>query len=203
MENSVNDRVDVYNKFSALSNGVQVISDYLVENSQDLFKLLKYYEPTDMPLSMPDLTNQEKAEMICSDAVQLYAVNSTNKKNIIYQLQVNEALWIAEPQIRMEIGDIVPVDSYRGYAEVNFLIVVPNNQRLFTNGANTLADRSLAIALELTDKLNGKVIPNSSFYSNLFMNKSAPNSAGRNTGIYRVKLNDGWSGYYLTLAVRL
>lgn len=201
--NDCDNRVEVYNKFEALENGIQSISDYLVENSQDLFKLLKYIKPTDTPLSMPDLTNKEKAEMICSDAIQMYDINSTTKKNIIYQIDVDEAYWIAEPQIRMEVGNIVAPDSYRGYAEINILIVVPNKQRLFTSGANTLADRSVALALELTKQLNGRIIPNSEFYSNLFMNKSASYSAGRNTGIYRQRFNEHYSGYYMTLGVRV
>ena len=48
--NDCDNRVEVYNKFEALENGIQSISDYLVENSQDLFKLLKYIKPTDTPL---------------------------------------------------------------------------------------------------------------------------------------------------------
>lgn len=196
-------KIEVYNKFNALKNGIEKISDYLVENSQDLFKLLKYIKPTDMPLSMPDLTNSEKAEMICSDAIQMYDINSTTKKNIIYQIDVDEAYWIAEPQIRMEIGNFFARDSYRGYAEINFQIVVPNKQRLFTNGANTLADRSVAIALELIRLLNGAEIPDAGFYSCLFMNRGVNDGAGRTTGAFRQTLNSGYSGFFLTFAVRL
>lgn len=201
--NSCNYKVDVYNKFEALKDGIKRIADYLVENSQDLFKLLKYIEPTDMPLSKPDLTSDEKAAMICSDAISMYDINSTTNKNIIFQIDVDEAFWIAAPQIRIEIGDFMPVDSYRGYANINFQIVVPNKQRLFTNGANTIADRSVAIALELIKVLNGAEIPFSSFYSNLFMNKAAPNGAGRATGVYRQTQNNGYSGYFLTLSAWL
>ena len=129
----MNEKIEVYNKFNALKNGIEKISDYLVLNSQDLFKLLKYINPTDMPLSMPDLTNSEKAAMICSDAIQMYDINSTTKKNIIYQIDVDEAYWIAEPQLRMEVGNFFARDSYRGYAEINFQIVVPNKQRLFAH----------------------------------------------------------------------
>lgn len=196
-------KVEVYNKFSTLQNGIKFISDYLIQNSQDLFKLLKYIEPTDRPLSMPDLSNAEKAAMICSDAVAMYDPNSTTKKNIIYQIDVDEAFWIAEPQVRMEIGDFMATDSYRGYAEINFQIVVPNKQRLFTNEANTLADRSVAIALEIIKVLNGATIPYANFLDNMFINKSAPNGAGRRTGAYRQTQNKGYSGYFLTFAVRI
>lgn len=198
-----NCKVDVYNKFNPLKNGIEKISDYLVENSQDLFKLLKYIKPTDIPLSMPDLSNSEKASMICSDALQMYDTNATTKKNIIYQIDVDEAYWIAEPQVRMEIGDFIALDSYRGYAKVDFQIVVPNKQRLFTNGANTLADRSLMIALELIRLLNGAEIPNSGFYSNLYLNRSVPDSSGRATGAFRQTQNTGYSGYLLSFAVKL
>ena len=201
--NECNCKVNIYNKFQALSNGMKHISDYLVANSQDLFKLLKYIEPTDFPLSKPDLTNAEKAAMICSDAVSMYDINSTTKKNIIYQIDVDEAFWIAEPQIRMEVGNFVGVNSYTGYADLNFQIVVPNKQRLFNNGANTLADRSVAIALELIKVLNGATIPNAGFLDSVFINKSAPDGAGRNTGAYRQTQNKGYSGYLLTLSVRL
>lgn len=194
---------NVYNKFDALKNGIEKISDYLVLNSQDLFKLLMYIQPTDVPLSMPDLTNSQKASMICSDALQMYDPNSTTKKNIIFQIDVDEAFWIAEPQLRIEVGNFHAVDSYRGYAELNFQIVVPNKQRLFTNGSNTLADRSVVIALELIDKLNGKVIPDSGFYTPLFINKGASNGVGRNTGAYRQTQNERFSGYYLTFSVLL
>lgn len=194
---------EIYNKFSALMDGIQKISDYLIANSQDLFKLLKYIEPTDIPLSKPDLTNDEKARMICSDAITMYDVNSTTNKNIIFQIDVDEAFWIAAPQIRIEVGDFMAVDSYRGYANINIQIVVPNKQRVFTNGANTVADRSVAIALELIRVLNGAEIPFSSFYGNLFINKSASNGAGRSTGAYRQTQNKGYSGYFLTFSVWL
>ena len=196
-------KVEVYNKFSPLLNGVRYIADYLVNNSQNLFKLLKYKEPTDVPLSEPDLTNAEKAEMICSDAISMYDINSTTKKNIIFQIDVDEAFWVAEPQVRIEVGNFMAVDSYRGYAEIRFQIVVPNKQRLFTVADNTIADRSVAIALEIIKVLNGATIPFSGFYSNLFLNKSASNGAGRSTGAYRQTQNDNHSGYSLTFGVWL
>lgn len=192
---------NVYNKFEPLKDGIKCIADYIVQHSQNLFKLMKYKEPTDFPLAMADLSNKEKADMVCSDALEMYNVNATVNKNIIFQIDIDEAFWIASPQLRIEVGNFYAIDSYRGYAEINMEIIVPNKQRLFNDGSNTLCDRSAAMALELIKLLNGTVIPNSSFNSCLYIDRGAPNGTGRNTGCYRVKLNEGYSGYYLSFAV--
>lgn len=189
-----------YNKFEAVDSATKVIVDYLVNNNEDLWKLLKYIKPNDLPLSHENLTYKEKVDMICTDT---YEVNNNVDKNILFQIVSDEAFSTAIPQLRIEIGEIVPVDSYRGYITIDFQIVVPNKQDIFIAPYSNVARRSIAIFRELVKTLNGVYIPKSKFYSEMFMNKSANGGAGRSTGSFRQQMNNSYTGRICTFAVWL
>lgn len=187
-----------YNQFAAVDNASRVIIDYLFKNNEDIWKLLYYVEPKQMPLSLPNLSIEQKSNMICTDP---YEVNGNVDKHILFQTVSDEAFSTAIPQLRVEVGDIVPIDAYRAYANINFQIIVPNKQDVFTAPYNSVARRSDAIFRELAKSLNGVNIPNGRFYSKLFLDRSAPDGAGRKTGTYRQQMNNGYTGRWVTFSV--
>lgn len=187
-----------YNKMEAIDSATKVIIDYLFANNEDLWKLLYYIEPNILPLSQPNLTNAQKRNMICTDP---YATNENVDKNILFQTVTDEAFSTAIPQIRIEIGDIVPLDRVRAYMYIDFQIVVPNRQDIFTAPYNPVARRSDAIYRELLKTFNGVDIPNSKFYSKMFQDRSS--NAGRKTGSYRQQMNQNFTGRWVTFSVLL
>lgn len=187
-----------YNKFEAVDNATRCIVDYLFNTNEDIWKLLYYYQNNVLPLSQPNLTAEQKQNMICTDP---YAINENVDKSILFQTVTDEAFSTAIPQLRIEIGDIIPMDPYRAYMNIDFQIVVPNKQDIFTAPYNSVARRSDAIFRELAKSLNGIVIPNSLFYSEMYLDRSAPNGAGRSTGAYRQQMNTGYTGRWVTFGV--
>ena len=187
-----------YNRFEAIDNATKIITDYLVKNNEDLWKLLYYIEPNVLPLSQANLTNAQKAQMICTDP---YAINESVDKNVLFQTVFDEAFSTAIPQLRFEVGDIVPIDPYRAYINIDFQIIVPVKQDIFTAPYNSVARRSDAIFRELVKTLNGVEIPNSLFHGKLFMDRMAPSGAGRKTGSYRQQMNKSYTGRWCTFGV--
>lgn len=189
---------NVYNKFEPIKTAPKVIIDYLCKNNEDIWKLLHYIKPEELPLSQPNLTLAEKVKMICTDP---YALNDNVDKNILFQVVTDEAFSTAIPQLRVEVGDVVAIDPYRAYMEINFQIIVPNKQDIFTAPYNNVARRTIAIFQELVKTFNGVDIPNSGFYSKIFMDRNAPNGTGRKTGSYPQQMNDNFSGRWCTFSV--
>lgn len=187
-----------YNKFQQIDSATKTIVDYLLLNNEDLWKLLYYIKPNELPLSSPNLTRAQKAAMICTDP---YATNENVDKNILFQTVTDEAFSTAIPQIRIEIGDIVPLDRVRAYMYIDFQIVVPNKQDIFTAPYNSVARRSDALFRELAKTLNGIDIPNSGFYSKMFLDRSS--TAGRKTGACRQQMNQNFTGRWVTFSVLL
>lgn len=187
-----------YNDFKAIDTATKVIVDYLFSNNEDLWKLLYYIKPNELPLSKPNLTTKQKAAMICTDP---YATNENVDKNILFQTVTDEAFSVAIPQIRIEIGDIIPIDRVRAYMYIDFQIVVPNKQDIFVAPYNNVARRSDALFRELAKTLNGIDIPNSGFYSKMFLDRSS--NAGRKTGAYRQQMNKDFTGRWITFSVLL
>lgn len=192
-----------YNDFSSVDTATKIITDHLVTAAPDLWKLLYYTDPNVYPLNQPDLTTSQIAKMIVSTPQEMTDPDISANKNFLFQIDNSEALSAAVPQVRLELGDIIAIDSYRGYVNIVFQIVIPNRQRLFLAEYNPVADRRVAIVRELTKALNEVVIPNSNFYSKLFMNKSARDGAGRSTGATARTFNKDFSGYYLVFTALL
>lgn len=187
-----------YNQFEAIDNATRCIIDYLFTANEDIWKLLYYYDKNILPLSQPNLTIEQKRNMICTDP---YAINENVDKSILFQTVTDEAFSTAIPQMRVEVGDIIPMDPYRAYIDIDFQIIVPNKQDIFTAPYNSVARRTDAIFRELAKSLNGKQVPNSLFYSPMFLDRSAPNGAGRKTGTVRQQMNTGYTGRWVTFGV--
>lgn len=188
-----------YNQFEAIDRATKVLVDYLITNNEDLWKLLKYIEPNKLPLSQKDLSIKTKASMISTNP---YDVNEETTKNILFKTtSVDEAFTVAIPQVRFEIGEILPINPYLASMNIEVQIIVPDKQDLFTAPYNPVARRSDAILRELTKTFNGINLENSSFQSKLFMDRSASGGAGRKTGSTRVQWNNGYCGRWATFAV--
>lgn len=187
-----------YNTFEAVDNATEVIVDYLMAHNENLWKLLYYTSPHILPLSQPNLTFEQKKNMICTDP---YEIDSNVTKNVLFQIVTDEAFSTAIPQLRIEIGDIVPTDRVRGYMTINFQIVVPNKQDLFIAPYNRVARRTDAIFRELMKTLNGKYITGSKFYSKMFVDRTS--IAGKKTGSTRQQFNKEFTGRWITMAVLL
>lgn len=186
----------VYNQFNPILGASRKIVDYLFTKAPNLWKLL-YYQDT-QPLLQPDLTNTQKASMICKNPA---IDSSTATKNILFQLDTEEGMDIAVPQIRIRVGDINPINPYQGWIEVVFRIVVPNKMGLITTEYSDVENRELAIFYELNKALNGSAITNAGFNSPMFMNRSAPDGAGRKTGAFFEGQNKSYSGYWVSYSV--
>ena len=177
-----------YNDFYNLRSVTRNIIDYIVENNQNLLKLLYYGDAE--PLSKDDLTIQQIQQMICKNPL----VEDTTKKNILFQTEIDEGFSASVSQLRVEIGDIYPVDPHRCALQINFQIVVPNKQKLIVTDISDVDDRSVAIFQELAKTLNGKLIGNLS--SVMFLDRRG--TQGGTTGAYREKQNKNYSGYWVT-----
>ena len=186
-----------YNTFEATQYALESVFDYLFHNAPDMWKLLKYTSPSDTPLLADEVTDAEKAQMVCNSPSDYYQADIVTKKNILFQRYNDEEYSVAVPQVRMWVDDIGSIDSYRGYCNIVFQIVVPNRQNQFFGNAKITSDRALALTQVITQALNGVQLPNSSLCSPLFINKSAPDGAGRGNGATRQKQNLGYSGYFL------
>ena len=184
-----------------IKNISKIIVDYLFENAPNLWKLLAYIKPDEMPLEKPEVDNKKKAKMIISDAKEMYMTNNSVKKNIIFQDELTEAFANEVPQIRIYTGDKWNYDDYRGVCMVHFKIVIPNKQLTFIDKDNPNADRSDYIVYELCNALEHVIIPNLTTNTPLFNNRNAPNGGGKQTGAKKGSYNTNYSGQILTFAV--
>ncbi|MDD3397897.1 MAG: hypothetical protein PHR96_05110 [Clostridia bacterium] len=184
-----------------IKNISKIIVDYLFDNAPNLWKLLYYISPEDMPLVKSNLTNSQKANMIISNAKEMYTTNSSVSKSIIFQDEIDEAFANAVPQIRIFTGNKWNINDNQGVCMVHFKIVIPNKQLTFVDEINPNADRSDFIVYELCNALEQKVIPELTTNTPLFNNRNAPNGAGRSTGASKGSYNTNFSGQLLTFAV--
>lgn len=184
------------NNVAKLDNFTKAIVDYLMISAPDLWKLLYYTDK--QPLIQPDLTTTQKASMICKDPE---TDGATASKNILFQLDTEEGIEIGICQLRIKIGDVVWINPYQAWAEILFRIVVPNKLGLIVTNYSQVADRSLAILRELTNAIRNVAIPNSNVNSPIFINRSAPDGAGRKTGAFAEGQNTSYSGYIVSMAV--
>lgn len=184
-----------------IKNISKIIVDYLFQNAPNLWKLLYYIKPDELPLEKPELSNAKKAKMIVSDAKEMYTTNASVSKAIIFQDEIDEAFSNSVPQIRIFTGDKWNFNNYQGVCMVHFKIVIPNKQLTFVASDNPNADRSDYIVYELCNALEDIVIPGLSTNTPLFNNRGAPEGAGRQTGARKNSYNENYSGQLLTLAV--
>lgn len=189
---------NTYNKFEQLRGASNTIISYLMENNQNLFKLLKYITPQTNPYSQPDMTFSEKVAMIARNS---YDTNESVTKNILFITETREAFTTNVAQLRIEVDAIKAINSYTGFMNVWFQIIVPISADVMENTTITGERRTDAIFLELADTLNGTTIPNSGFHSPMFINNSAPDRAGQENGSYRKQANTDYTQRWVCFSV--
>lgn len=180
-----NHTVNKYNDFYNLRSVTRNIIDYIVENNKDLLKLLYYGD--NEPLSKPDLTRQQIQQMICKNPL----IEDTTEKNILFQMEIDEGFSASVSQLRVEIGDIYPIDAQRCAFQIVFQIVVPHKQKLIVTNISDVEDRSLAIFQELAKTLDGTLIGD--LCSVMYLDRRG--TMGGTSGAYRQKQNKNYSGY--------
>lgn len=189
---------NTYNKFEQLRGASNTIISYLMENNQNLFKLLKYITPQTNPYSQPDMTFSEKVAMIARNS---YDTNDSVTKNILFITETREAFTTNVAQLRIEVDAIKAINSYTGFMNVWFQIIVPISADVMENTTITGERRTDAIFLELADTLNGTTIPNSGFHSPMFINNGAPDRAGQENGSYRKQANTDYTQRWVCFSV--
>lgn len=187
-----------YNKFEAVRSASYNILTYLMNNNEDLFKLLKYIGQNENPYSQPNLALSEKVAMIARNS---YDTNESTTKNILFITELREAFSTNVAQLRIEIDDIKAINPYQGYINIWFQIIVPIVADVMGSTSTTGERRTDSIFLELVKTLNGEIIPSIGFNSPMFINTSASDGAGRKTGSYRTQANTDYTQRWVCFSV--
>lgn len=189
---------NTYNKFEQVRGASYNILTYLMRSNQNIFKLLKYIEPAKNPYVQPDLTFAQKVSMIAKNS---YDTNDSVTKNILFITESREAFTTNVAQLRIETDVVRAIDSYRGYMNIWFQIIVPISADVMENTTITGERRTDAIFYELAKTLNGTDIPDSGFHSPMFINNSAPDRAGQENGSYRKQANTDYTQRWVCFSV--
>ena len=170
-----------YNDYSMIRDLPTLIVNYLFNNNQNIWKLLKYSEN---PLSENDLTDKEKAAMICKSSF-----------NILFQKYTVDAMIKAKSQIRVFVDDISSYGRTDALVRVIFQVIVNNNEMIISTPYSRNDKRDVAIMQELVKTLNGIKLEKTK--SQIFID----NNIDRFAGAEQVSYNSNYSGFQLTMDV--
>lgn len=175
-----------YNDYSMTRDLPTLIVNYLFNNNQNIWKLLKYSES---PLDEKDLTNKEKAEMICQSSF------NTEEFNVLFQKYTVDAMIKAKSQIRVFIDDISSYGRTDALVRIIFQVIVNNNEMMITTPYSKNDKRDVAIMQEIVKTLNGVKLEKTK--SQIFID----NNIDRFAGAEQVSYNSNYSGFQLTMDV--
>ncbi|MDY5984814.1 MAG: hypothetical protein SPI94_05030 [Candidatus Onthovivens sp.] len=175
-----------YNDYSMTRDLPTLIVNYLFNNNQNIWKLLKYSEN---PLDEKDLTNKEKAEMICQSSF------NTEEFNVLFQKYTVDAMIKAKSQIRVFIDDISSYGRTDALVRIIFQVIVNNNEMMITTPYSKNDKRDVAIMQEIVKTLNGVKLEKTK--SQIFID----NDVDRFAGAEQVSYNSNYSGFQLTMDV--
>lgn len=175
-----------YNSYKLARDLPTLIVNYLFENSPDFWKLLKYSQN---PLSEPDLTNEEKAAMICKSSFD------TEQYNVLFQKYTVDAMIQAKSQVRVFIDNISSYGRTNALVRIIFQVIVNNNEMMITTDASKNDKRDVAIMQTIVEALNGVKLDKTK--SQMFIN----NEIDRFAGASQVSYNNNYSGFQLTMDV--
>ena len=174
-----------YNNYLEARTLPKKIVDYLFYNAPNLWKLLHYTEDPD---SKTDLTNNQKAKMICKTSN-----GDTSKYNILFQHYENEAMKDATTQIRIEIMKIDGINRTDAQVRILFQVIVNNKLMIVNTNVSNVDNRAMAITQELVKALNGTFIEGVKTPINIDY------SIDRYTGVTSVMYNTEFSGYEVVM----
>ena len=175
-----------YNDYSMTRDLPTLIVNYLFNNNQNIWKLLKYSEN---PLDEKDLTNKEKAEMICQSSF------NTEEFNVLFQKYTVDAMIKAKSQIRVFIDDISSYGRTDALVRIIFQVIVNNNEMMITTPYSKNDKRDVSIMQEIVKTLNGVKLEKTK--SQIFID----NDVDRFAGAEQVSYNSNYSGFQLTMDV--
>ena len=175
-----------YNDYSMTRDLPTLIVNYLFNNNQNIWKLLKYSEN---PLDEKDLTNKEKAKMICQSSF------NTEEFNVLFQKYTVDAMIKAKSQIRVFIDDISSYGRTDALVRIIFQVIVNNNEMMITTPYSKNDKRDVAIMQEIVKTLNGVKLEKTK--SQIFID----NDVDRFAGAEQVSYNSNYSGFQLTMDV--
>ena len=177
---------NAYNNYSEARILPKKIVDYLFNNVPDLWRILYY--PTD-PDSNIDLTNSQKAKMICKTSS-----GDTSKYNILFQHYNNEAMKDATTQIRLEVMKITGLNRTDAQVRILFQVIVNNKLMIVNTKVSNVDNRAAAIMQILVEALNGTRIDGTKTPLNIDY------SQDRYTGVESVYFNTEFSGYEVIMS---
>jgi hypothetical protein len=175
-----------YNTYKLARDLPTIIVNYLFENSPDFWKLLKYSQN---PLSEPDLTDKEKASMICKTSF------NTEEFNVLFQKYTVDAMLKAKSQVRVFIDNISSYGRTNALVRVIFQVIVNNNEMMINTNISKNDKRDVAIMQTIVQTLNGVKLEKTK--SQMFIN----NQIDRFAGAEQVSYNNDYSGFQLTMDV--
>ena len=171
-----------YNNYSGIEMMPYKIIAYMVENNEDIFKLLKYNSPD--ALDQPNLTCDEKTSMIYGGQP-----NSTDYK-IFSQPITDDAFTEMVSQFRVYPDIIIPENHIRGLVTFNFEI-------LSHSKINTLNNYSTRLSWMLQNTIKTLNGINIDGVGSLFFDKSA---SSYNYAKYNIYNGKNYIGYNLMLS---
>ena len=175
-----------YNNYRLARDLPTIIVNYLFDNSPDFWKLLKYSQN---PLSEPDMTNEEKADMICKSSF------NTEEYNVLFQKYTVDAMIKAKYQVRVFVDNISSYGRTNALARIIFQVIVNNNEMMISTPVSKNDKRDVAIMQTIVEALNGVKLDKTK--SQMFVN----NEIDRFAGASQVSYNNDYSGFQLTMDV--
>ena len=175
-----------YNNYRLARDLPTIIVNYLFDNSPDFWKLLKYSQN---PLSEPDMTNEEKADMICKSSF------NTEEYNVLFQKYTVDAMIKAKSQVRVFVDNISSYGRTNALARIIFQVIVNNNEMMISTPVSKNDKRDVAIMQTIVEALNGVKLDKTK--SQMFVN----NEIDRFAGASQVSYNNDYSGFQLTMEV--
>lgn len=175
-----------YNDYSLTRDLPTIIVNYLFDNAPELWKLLKYSQK---PLEKKDLSNSEKAKMICKTSF------NTDEYNVLFQRYTADAMVKAKSQVRVYIDKISSYGRTDALVRIIFQIIVNNNEMMIETPKSKNDKRDVAIMQTIVEALNGVKLDKTK--SQIFVN----NDIDRFAGAEQVSYNNNYSGFQLTMDV--
>lgn len=144
------DTFNDYNRFTNITDFSMNIINYLIDNNENIWKLLKY--PGNDALQQPNLTEDEKTNLIYdgSGIGDNYLEEEQNYR-VFTKGMSSDAINVQCSQLHIFLDDLIPKDRIRGQANIAFQII--SHTAILT--LNNCLNRNEIILQELLSTLNG------------------------------------------------
>ena len=169
-----------YNNMNGLSEIPRSIINYLLENNDTIFKLLKY---DTIDALFKNITFQEKLELVSSAET---GDGITDKSRIFFDIYLDDTTTEVQSQLRFFVKDLEPINEYISKVYIGIQIISHNNISMLSGNIN----RKTKILEEVIKSLNGAHI--GYIGEILFVPRSRVNY---------MSINPKFSGYNLTMTV--